>query len=814
MILRNYIVCLLIGLLSLAVTAQPSSLFTVTGEVRDTVGKPVEFATVLLIRATDSTMVKGIVSDASGAYVLGLGSAGTFRILVQQVGYQKTYSVPFALSPGQSTYKLSPLVLPEAAQTLSTVTVTATKPFIEQLPDKTVVHVENSIVASGGTALDVLERSPGVTVDTQNERISLKGRDGVLVMIDGKPTYLSIPEVVNLLRNTPSNSVQSIELITNPSAKYDAAGNSGIINIRLKRGTSSNGGTNGSATLGAGYGRFPKASAGVTLNHRKGPLSLFSTYNYDNRQGYGSVDARRQFGTGDSLTTVRNLGYRPNTSKAHTFKAGADYALGKKNTFGLMVNGTLSRDRAEIDNQNLVYNAAGQMQQTVTMTNASTRAFQRLAANANFNHSFGTLGREITVDADFSRVSITPQDKVRTRYFNASGEETQPALVQRNTPPSTITIWAAKADYLHPLTKQTKVEVGGKVSYVRSDNDVVFETQDAGEYVPDPQRTNHFLYDEMIASGYLNGSHSWQKWSLQTGLRLEHTRSLGNSVTLKKLVDRSYTNLFPSVFLSYTASPDHQWQSSYSRRIDRPSYGELNPFIYVMDPYTYREGNPFLRPQYTHAFQVGYTHKQQANVSLSYNRTTDVITGVNDQSGQVLRVTTVNLAVLNNVNLSIDYPFSMAKWWNVRPSFNVFLNAYNAEYAGLPLDYRHVSANLNMNHSFVLPHGLTAELTGFYNSPLVYGMLRTTGLGQISAGVQKHLWNKAGTLRLNVSDLFSTMRPGGTVRHATTNLQFSNQFESRVARLTFTYNVGNQKLKAVRQRRSGVEDEQNRVGGN
>jgi outer membrane receptor protein involved in Fe transport len=812
---RNLLTLVMLSMASLIAAttkAQTPTQATVSGRVRDAAGKPVEFATVLLVRAADSLLVKGAITDADGSYLIETTKEGTFRVNATQVGYQKVYTPPFEIKGGQLTHEMPPLTIAENTKMLGEVKVTAAKPFIEQLPDKTVVNVESSVVASGGTALDVLERSPGVTVDTQNERISLKGRDGVLVMIDGKPTYLSMTEVVNLLRNTPSNSVQTIELITNPSAKYDAAGNSGIINIRLKRGTVATDGTNGSATLGAGQGRFPKTSAGLTINHRHKNLSLFGNYNYDYRQGYGSVDARRQFGAGDSLTTVRSLGYRPSTNKGHTFKAGADYTLGKSTTVGVMVNGLLSSDRAQIDNRNLVSNARGQLLETVTMINASTRSLQRGAANANLKHTFDTLGRELTVDADFSRVTIDPQDNMRTRYFNAAGEETRPDLVQRNTPPSTVTIRAAKADYTHPLSKQTKLEAGGKISYVTSDNDVVFETLTEGQYVPDPQRTNHFLYDETIAAGYLNGSHNWQKWSVQAGVRLEHTRSLGNSVTLNKIVDRRYTNLFPSVFLTYTASKDHQWRTSYSRRIDRPNYQELNPFIYVMDPYTYREGNPFLRPQYTNAFQLGYTYKGGTTVTLSYNHTTDVITGVNDQSGQVLRVTTVNLAALKNVNLSVDYPLTLAKWWTVRPSVNVFMNAYNASYAGAPLDYRQVSANVNMNQNFTLPRGFTAELTGFYNSPLVYGMLRTTGFGQVSAGVQKHLWNKTATLRLNVSDIFWTMRPGGTIRHATTNLQFANRFESRVARLTFTYNLGNQKLKTIRQRRTGVEDEQERVG--
>jgi hypothetical protein len=396
---------LLVSLLTFTVQAQILPTAIVSGQVRDAAGKPVEFATVLLVRSADSSLVKGAITDAQGKYVIETTKEGSYRVNATQVGYQKVYTPVFAIKLDQLTYELPVLTIAENARTLGEVKVIATKPFIEQLPDKTVVNVENSVVASGGTALEVLERSPGVTVDTQNDRISLKGRDGVLVMIDGKPTYLSMTEVVNLLRNTPSNSVQTIELITNPSAKYDAAGNSGIINIRLKRGTTTSDGTNASATLGAGQGRFPKTSAGLTLNHRAGALSLFGNYNYDYRQGYGSVDVRRHFGAGDSLMTVRNLGYRPNTNKGHTFKAGADYALGKNNTFGVMVNGLLSNDRAEIDNQNLVYNAKGQLQETVTMVNASKRALQRLAANANFKHVFtgsgrDTLGRELTVDAD------------------------------------------------------------------------------------------------------------------------------------------------------------------------------------------------------------------------------------------------------------------------------------------------------------------------------------------------------------------------------------------------------------------------------
>ncbi|UFH52835.1 TonB-dependent receptor domain-containing protein [Spirosoma sp. KNUC1025] len=830
LLLFGLIVLLSIALTTSATYAQQLGRTNVTGSIRDTAGKPIEFATVLLIKAENSPtpkssatkpasqsalasqLVKGTVGDENGRYVFENIGPGTYQVSAQMVGYAKATSVTFTVIAGQAAADVPSISLHQSSQTLGEVTVAAKKPFIEQLPDRTVINVENGIISAGGTALDVLERAPGVLVDNQNDRITLKGREGTLIMIDGKPTYLSAQEVVNLLRNTPSNGVESIELITNPSARYDAAGNAGIINIRLKRGSRASG-TNGNATVGGGYGRFPKASAGLTLNHRAGNWNLFSNYNYDYRKSFGSVDALRQFGAGDSLTTVNNLGYRPNIVQNHTYKIGADYSLSKRTTVGFMVNGVVSNSQATIDNKNLVYGASGQLQQLVTMTNASTRGMERLAANTNLKHTFDTLGREITVDVDYSRVSIRPQDNMRTRYFGAGGEETQPELVQRNRPPSTVTIRAAKADYIHPLRTGGRLEAGGKISYVTSDNDVRFETLTENGYVPDPQRTNHFLYNETITAGYLNANRDWGKWSVQAGLRAEHTRSIGNSVTLSRVVDRNYLNLFPSVFVTYKAAQNHQWQASYSRRIDRPNYQDLNPFVYVMDPYTYFQGNPFLRPQYTNAFQVGYTYRNETNISLSYNHTTDVITGVNDQQERVLRVTTVNLAALDNINLSIGLPITLTQWWTLRPTANVFWNAYNAEYVGQKLDYQRVAANLTLNQNFVLPHGLTVEVSGFYNSPSVYGMMQFRGLGQLSVGIQKNFWDKAATVRLNVSDLLHTMRPGGYSNFATTNIRFTNRFESRVARLTFTYNFGNRNLKTTRQRRSAVEEEQGRIGG-
>jgi len=783
----------------------------VTGEVKDAAGKPMEFVTVLLLRANDSTLVKGEFSDAAGKYRIEGVAAGTYRIATSLVGFRKAQSAPFTLSDGQTSYAVPGLTLQEDARTLSEVKVTAKKPFIEQHPDKTVVNVENSIVATGGNALEVLEKAPGVVVDQQNDRLQLKGRDGVLVMIDGKPSYLSSNEVMNLLRNTPSGSVQSIEIISKPSAKYDAAGNSGIINIRLKRNTSA-GGTNGSVTLGGGYGRYPKANAGVSLNHRAGAWSLFGNYNYDYRKSWGSIDVLRWLGKGtDTVTSVRNLGYRPNDNRSHTFKLGADYALSPKSTIGLLANGTFADNRAQIYNSNYVYDRQGTYSSRTTFINGSNRNTQRLVTNAFFRHQFDSTGRELTVDADYSNVQISPFDRMTTRYYSAGDEELGRPLFQRNTSPSEVTIRAAKLDYVHPFGKKGRLEAGLKSSYVTTDNDVLFENQLDGSWSTDPRRTNHFVYDETIHAAYLNGSRTAQGWTVQAGLRLEQTLSRGNSVTLSKIVDRQYLNLFPSLFVTRSLGENHQLRYAYSRRIDRPSYFDLNPFVYVMDVYTYREGNPFLRPQYTNAFEVAYTYKGQSTISFSYNRTNDVMTQGLEQIGEQLKQTSVNLGLVHNYSLSLSSPLAITRWWNTRTSVDVFTNRYNATYLGERLDRWGVGANVNTSHSFVLPHGLTAELTAFYNSPFVDGMFSGRGFGQIDLGAQKSIWNKKGTLRLNLTDPLFISQFRGEVENALTHIRFTNRRESRSIRLTFTYNFGNSKIR-INQRRGGSEDEQRRVG--
>ncbi|GAB3893865.1 outer membrane beta-barrel family protein [Larkinella knui] len=816
-ILRILTILLVPGFLS----AQPPNLGGVSGLVRDSLGKPVEKMTLLLLKASDSTLVKGAVSNSQGAYEFEVIPSGNYRVVTSGVGFRKTYSEVFAIGEGQWSYQLPGLVVRQEGRQLADVTVKAQKPFIEQQLDKTVLNVENSLVASGGTALEVLEKAPGVVVDAQSERISLKGRDNVLVMIDGKPTYLSTGQVMDLLRNTPSNTVETIELITNPPARYDAAGTAGLINIRLKRNKSSQP-LNGNLTAGLGQGRFLKYNTALTLNARTGRWSWFGNYTYDHRNYWSVATIDRRLTPDGKPLLIRQETYRPIQNASHTFRLGADFAPNRHSTVGFLLNGMKVGNRSQGGTGSDLYQS-GTLTSSERTENDNKRTVDRLAANLNFRHRFDTTsrggqGRELLLDMDYSDAAFRPTELFSTRYRNAQGTETGPRDFQRLNTVSKALIRAAKADYTHPFDRRTTLEMGWKSSYVTLKNDLRFETKRAEEEqtVPwqlDTNRTNQFEYREIIHAGYLTGRRNWTRWTLQLGLRLEQTRTEAQSVTARQTVERSYLNLFPTVSLTRSVGEKHQFQYSFSRRIDRPDYQYLNPFIRIFSPYAYQQGNPYLKPQYADAFQLGYSYQDETTVTFNYTKTRDVIVDINEQNDTTgaTRITFTNLARQTNLGLSLSTPLRLTRWWSSRHTASVSYNQYRAELGGSPLNYTWWSTNLTSNHAFVFAHGITAELAASYNSPYVYSQNKMRAFGQISVGFQKTLWQKKATLRFNWSDLFQTQRFRGTVQFQQMDFRFATYGETRVARLTFTYHFGNRELKGAGNRRTVSEEEQRRM---
>lgn len=815
---------LLLSLLTLTTTfGQALTRGTVNGQVGTSAGKALEFTTLMLLKAKDSTLVKGSISDIDGKYTFQNVGAGRYLVAAQQIGYRKTYSAPFEINEAQPALELPMLTMVDETKNLTEVKVVAQKPFIEQQVDRTVMNVENSIVASGNTALEVLEKAPGVTIDRQNDQIQLKGKAGVIVYIDGKQTYLSQQEVSNLLKNTPSDNIASIEIITNPGSKYDAAGNSGIINIKMKK--NKNFGTNGNFIIGTGYGwvknlagardDLPKFNTSINLNHREGKVNLFGNYSYVNRESSQSNELNRVIPFNGKNTYFDQYSFRPNQFEGHSYKAGMDYFIDQKSTIGVLVNGFSNNWQSGGQNNTMISDDNRVLtSKAITQTSMGNK-MSNITTNLNYKYDMGK-GREWTIDADYVHYGGMNTNNLSTAYTNAANLPTRLNQDVRNNMPSTINIMAFKTDYVLP-TKKGKWEMGLKSSYVKADNNSLYDTlqQETKKWLPDASRSNQFKYDENINAGYINYAGKVGKTKVQMGLRAEHTHSIGTSVTLNQTVDRNYLNLFPTLFLSRQLDTNNVLNFSYSRRIDRPDYQNLNPFVFYLDPYTYQQGNPFLRPQYTNAVELTHVFKNAFTTSLSFSRTSDFINRETPRqiaSENITYVTPENLGNMDNLSLNVSFPVTVTRWWRMQNNINAYYQHYQTYYSGVPYEVKIGAYNLYTSQNFTLSKSVSAEVSGWYNSASQYGFYRAQPMGAFNVGVQKKMMDGKGSLKLNVSDPFWLNQFNGRAVVQDINFRVVSRWESRRIMLTFSYRFGNQNVKNARQRNSATSAEQNRVG--
>jgi len=785
---------------------------TVTGAVKSFNGQALQYATVSILKAADSTLVRGTICNEAGIYRFDHIPAGAYVIKASAVGYQAIWSMPF--TTGADTGKTIPeLLLAPLNNKLNTVTIIGTRPLVEQTSDRTIVNVANSILATGNSALDILERSPGVSVD-KDDNISLKGKQGVNVMIDDKPTYLSATQLATLLRSTDGTTIQSIELISNPSAKYDAAGTSGIINIRLKKNKKK--GTNGTLVLGAGYGLYYKDNEGISLNHQDGKLNVFGTFNRHDDQTAQNIDVNRVIAGNPPVTAYfKQHTFISGTGYNNSYRAGLDYNMTPKNTIGFLVNGYFNTEADENDDHNVIgslQNVANSYQNTLSDINQHYRNF---AVNLNDKFAIDTTGQELSVNLDYSRFNNMGLAGHVTYFYAPDGAATQVPSYLRTQAPSLINIRTAKADYTYPAGKSLKLEAGIKYSDVNTNNALNAQQAVTGGYINDTLLTNHFDYDEKIGAGYLNLNKFYKDLTLQAGLRTEYTSSTGTLLSgSRQRVKRSYIDFFPSLFISRTLSDKHEIGVSYSRRIDRPGYDNLNPFIYYVDQYTYQVGNPFLKPQYTSKFEFTYTYNKLINASLGYSHTTGVITELFVTKGDTSIDQTLNLNSQNFYNIDLNTTYTVAKWW----TGNIDLTGFYTQVRSDTLLRGHLnngkaSFQLKTMQTFQLGKAVKAELITSYSSPSIMGIYTMKPYYGADAGISRSFAGNRMNLKLGVNDIFNTYHMIATANYQTDNIYFKQKGETRVARLTFTYNFGSSQVKTS-DHSGGATDENGRVKGN
>jgi outer membrane receptor protein involved in Fe transport len=782
---------------------------------------PVENATAELLRSTDSALVKAAITDKNGLAEFENISSGNYIIRTSMVGYATQYSSSFSINETQLTANLPALTLTAQTSTqIQGVTVTAKKPFIQKLNDRIVVNVESSIISAGSSAMDVLERSPGVTID-QNDIIALRGRQGVIIMIDGKPTPMTGTDLANYLRGLPSNAIERIDIITNPSAKYDAAGKSGIIDIRMKK--DQRFGANGTFTAGYGQGIYPKANTGTTFNYRNKSVNIFGNYNFAYRKQLNHLILNRNFfndgvfAGGDNKDNYTTLPF-----KTHTARFGVDFFPSKKTIIGFVVNSNFNHLNSDNRNKSEVIDENYQPEYNFQTTGMNNSHFNNTVGNINFKHTFDSTGRELTADADYGVYSSTSVLTNSTGYYNLDGSKKQPDYILDGDQSGKLTLKTAKADYVNPFGKSARLEAGVKSSYVSSDNDAKFYDRSSGTPVPDDNMTNHFLYQEYNNAGYLNFYKDFKKFNIQLGLRGEHTDVKTHQMIGDKKWDSSYFQLFPSAFFNYKLKEDQTLGLSVSRRIDRPGYQALNPFLYLIDVSTYATGNTGLLPELTWAYEVNYTVKQ-LNFTLGYSHTKDpqniAIAKYNDifpnnPLGENITVEVpVNLISLDYYGFSVAAPVHVTKWWNMINNAELFYNHFNGNLGGSVLDNGSPAANLRTNNTFTFKKGWTAELNFNYSTGGRDGYMVARPQWGLATGAQKAILKNKGTLRFNITDIFWTNLPKATITYPGKYIENWHAYrESRVANITFTYRFGNSKVAAARRRTTASEEERRRAG--
>lgn len=782
----------------------------ISGKVAGEGGQPLEYASLTLHQASDSTLAKGAIADSTGFFFFLSPPPGDYFIRASHLGYESGETPVFSFRDEGKGHDIGTLSLAPQSETLQEVSVRGKKPFVERHLDKLVVNVENSIVSAGASILEVLERSPNVMVD-QNGNITLNGRQGVIIMMDDKPLQLSGDALANMLRGMSSATIEKIEIISNPSARYDAQGSSGIINLKTKKGQQL--GANGNASLSAGHGKFGKAAAGASLNYRARFYNLFGNYNYSWNKFFNNLVVFRRFSEGGEVQAI----YDQNSFLAmpfnnHSARAGADFFLGAKTTVGFLASGVFSHFKPKGDNESAILGPQGAPDGSFTTTNRSRDRWNNYALNLNLRRTFAREGQSLNADLDYARYWNETAQLFHTYFYDNEGILSGTDYL-RGDIGGFLGLYSARVDYSQPLGSLGSLDGGLKSSFVRADNDLKYFIKLNNEEALDGRQSNHFIYEEHINAGYLNWKGEWGKWNMQAGLRGEQTIADGFQVTTDSAFHRNYFQLFPSAFVNYTVSDNHLLGISLSRRIDRPNYQQLNPFRAFVDQTTYRAGNPFLLPQLTYSAELTHTFRQRINTTLSYSRTKDNITYalIQDDEARQTVVTNVNILRYEYFGLGFNAPFELAKWWNVNANFLLYHNRFEGDVAGFGLGQGGAAFHLDLNQSFLLTRGFSAELGGFYMHRHVYGISVMEPMWALNAGIQKSLWEGKGTLRLNVSDIFWRSWPQGSTRFGNINEEFRSYRETRVGRLAFSYNFGKENLAPSRRRQTGAEEEKRRA---
>ena len=785
-----------------------SAQHQLTGIVKDGAdGSSVPYATAVLLRA-DSSVVSGVMTDLDGKFVIENVATGNYLLQVSFLGYEKAYrNVNIS-----SRSDVGEITLTESANRLNEVVVTATRPLVTMRADRYVVNVSGNIQSAGRNSLDILRNTPGLLVD-QNGNITVMGK-GIQVWVDGRPSQMSGEQLRAFLNSMQGGEIDRIEVVTNPSSRYEAEGSGGIIDIRTRKGLEL--GVNGTITAGYQQGETDRENAGVNMNWRREKFNIFGNYSFYTHKDYEIFRQTNvmQTSEGEIMLTQNVKTNSPKPVLGHTARVGMDYYINPNNIWGVVVNAyhsgggsTTSEGGTDVSP---VYNGVDYS----TVNGRASRDRKGIQANMNYQSTFANKGQQLNVDLDYAHFYSDPFQQNANTYFGPDG-----AVVNfeqfRNTNPQNIDVYSAKIDYKQPLWKDAMIETGVKFGQSITDNDLKYDLFTTDEWHSDPARSNRFAYTEQVSAAFININQRLGKFSLQAGLRGEYTYSKGDQKTTGEVNDTTYFNLFPTFFVNYQASPMHNFGLSYSRRLSRPNFENLNPFKLILDDYFYRIGNPNLTPAYTHLIQLSHSYAQGLMTRIAYSNTTDqiIFTPVKEEDAQRTSMTYRNFGRSQNISMMINYRRQIAKIWTANLTVQGAYMINTSKETSNEFNNNGGMIMAQLNNNIAITPTLSAEVTGMYMSKVRQGYTVMQPQGILSAGLRQMLLKNKMSLSLNVNDILHTSIYKMYTRYDNVNNTVKDITDTRYVNLTLRYNFGSSTVKAARSKSTGIEDETTRAGG-
>lgn len=770
-------------------------------------------ATISLLNP-DSALVRSGIAGASGNVEFTGLNPGKYLVRASQTGYADGYS---SLINFENNIPVSVnITLRSKNELLKDVTVVSKKPAIQFLPDKTVVNPEASISNAGATVMDVLEKSPGITVNKDGS-IIMKGKPSVMVLIDGKPTQLSGADLQAYLSGISASQVDVVELIENPGAKYDAAGNAGIINIKMKANRLK--GFNGSLNLSLGQGIYTKTGNSLNLNYRNGKTNWF--LNYGVRASKEKMDMwtlRKYVNTkNEDSVLLEQPNFNRNTQVGHNIKTGFDLFLNKNTTLGLVFTGGIFSRKAKSLSEINWMDPHHHIDSSINTWGENNRKFRRGGVNANGRFKLNESS-ELAVDLDYVNFTINGDQQYQTQLV-APGSDIE---VTKGNIPAKLQIFSAKADYSKRY-KKFLLETGLKTAMNKTDNLAEYYfALNSNPWQQDLSRSNHFLYNETISAAYASVDAERGKWHWQTGLRYEFTHykahQLGNAIVKDSAFKRNYGSIFPTAFVSYQPDSNNSITVRAGKRIDRPAFQHLNPFQTILNKYTYEAGNPFIKPQYTWNFSLSHTYKQKLTTEVSYSYLKDYFSQIfiidsssSNVNNNIIIYTRGNVGSFKNFGITETFQTSITKWWSVT-AVAVYNHKVIKGVVWAPFTARVNQLNISINNQFQLKKGWSFELSGYYQTKSQIDLQEwLEPQGELNVGVGKQVLKKKGTLRLHIRDLTYFQNYSGYSTFENSNEPFTIKWDSRVVRLSFSWRFG-KAMKPVNRSEGGATDEINRVG--